>query len=98
MNNTIQPEKILAAVEGLKGLSHETRLTILCSLIDGEKTVTELTKITNSLQTSVSQHLAKMQHAGWVKFRREGAKKHYSLANPGTLKLLEALHEIFCTE
>lgn len=97
MISKIPPENIANAVEGLKGISHETRLNILCSLVEGEKTVTDLTAITGSLQTSVSQHLAKMQHAGWVKFRRDGARKYYALANPGTQKLLEALHEIFCT-
>lgn len=96
MKYEIRAGNVLKAVEGLKGISHETRLTILCALVDTPKTVNELVEITGALQSSVSQHLAKMQHANWVTFTRKGPKKYYALANPGTSKLLKALYEIYC--
>ncbi len=97
MNIDIQPDKIQQAVEGLKGLSHETRLLILCHLAQkGSMTVNELTEVTQASQSGVSQHLSKMQHAGWVTFERDGASKRYQIANEDHLQLLEALHKIFC--
>lgn len=96
MKYEMHAENVLKAAEGLKGISHETRLTILCSLVEGPKTVNELVEITGALQSGVSQHLAKMQQASWVTFKRKGSKKYYALANPGTSKLLEALYEIYC--
>ena len=47
----------------LKQLGNQNRLMILCSLINGELSVTELNKITHLSQSALSQHLASLRKA-----------------------------------
>jgi DNA-binding transcriptional ArsR family regulator len=49
------------ASEFLKALSHEARLVILCLLVDGEKSVSELEKTLSLRQPAISQQLARLR-------------------------------------
>ncbi len=93
---TIPKESILRAVEGLKGISHEIRLSILCHLSQNPMSVNELVEVLGASQSSISQHLTKMQVSSWVCADRDGTKKIYRICNPRNEKLLEVLHEIYC--
>ncbi|MGB0661983.1 MAG: ArsR/SmtB family transcription factor [Mangrovicoccus sp.] len=84
------------ASEYLKALSHSGRLMILCYLIEGEKTVTELERLLNARQSSVSQHLARLRADRLVKTRREGKAIHYSLSDDRTIDVINLLHHLFC--
>jgi DNA-binding transcriptional ArsR family regulator len=75
------------ASEFLKALSHEARLMILCLLVDGEKSVTEIEQTLNLRQPAVSQQLAA---------RRDGKNIYYSLARTEVRGIIEALHRAFC--
>ncbi len=84
------------ASEFLKALSHETRLVILCLLIESEKSVTEIEQILNLRQPAVSQQLARLRADDLVETRRDGKNIYYSLARPEVREIIEALHRAFC--
>ena len=74
------------ASEFLKALSHEVRLLILCFLIEGEKSVTEIEKMLKLRQPAVSQQLARLRAEGLVDARRNGKNIYYSLARQQLLE------------
>ena len=84
------------ASEFLKALSHEVRLLILCFLIEGEKSVTEIEKMLKLRQPAVSQQLARLRAEGLVDARRNGKNIYYSLARSEVRDVIGALHDAFC--
>jgi DNA-binding transcriptional ArsR family regulator len=84
------------ASDFLKALSHEARLVILCLLVDGEKSVSELEEILNLRQPAVSQQLARLRADELVEARREGKNIYYSLARPEVRDIVGALQRAFC--
>lgn len=80
----------------LKAIAHEGRLTILCQLIDGAKTVTELAQAMNMRQPSVSQQLSRLREDNLVKNRRNGKNVYYLIAHPEVRSIVAALHRAFC--
>ena len=52
-------EKAKLAANFLKAISHEGRLMILCHLVSGEKSVTELEDLISARQAAVSQQLSR---------------------------------------
>jgi ArsR family transcriptional regulator len=87
-----------AAANFLKALAHEGRLTILCHLISGEKSVTELETLLASRQAAVSQQLARLRLEGLVRPRRDGKVIYYSLSDQRTERMIGLLNELFCQE
>ena len=86
------------ASEFLKALSHEVRLLILCFLIDGEKSVSEIERMLRLRQPAVSQQLARLRADGLVDTRRNGKNVYYSLARTEVRDLIEVLHNAFCRQ
>jgi ArsR family transcriptional regulator, virulence genes transcriptional regulator len=84
------------ASDFLKAISHETRLLILCLLIDGDKTVNELEQILKLRQAAVSQQLARLRADDLVEARRNGKSVRYSLARPDVIEVISALYRTFC--
>jgi len=80
----------------LKSLSHPVRLKILCSILDGEKTVNELTEFCEISQSAMSQFLNRMKLEGIVVSRRDRTFVYYGVADPKITQLLKALKEIYC--
>jgi DNA-binding transcriptional ArsR family regulator len=80
----------------LKAISHERRLMILCHLVGGEKSVTELETLVGSRQAAVSQQLARLRLEGLVKPRREGKTMYYSLADDRPRRIIEVVYDMFC--
>jgi DNA-binding transcriptional ArsR family regulator len=80
----------------LKALSHEVRLVILCLLIEGEKSVTEIEQMLSLRQPAVSQQLARLRADDFVETRRDGKNIYYSIARPEVRGIIEALHRAFC--
>ncbi|MGF1593967.1 MAG: ArsR/SmtB family transcription factor [Kiloniellaceae bacterium] len=80
----------------LKALSHESRLLILCILVKGERSVSELEEIMDMPQAAVSQQLARLRFDRLVQTRREGRMIYYSVANEEVAQLVELLYEFFC--
>jgi|SRR5271157_5117943 len=80
----------------LKALAHESRLTILCILTEGEKSVGDLEVLLEQRQSTVSQQLARLRMDGLVSTRREGKSIYYSIADDNVRTILNALYEAFC--
>ena len=92
----IPEEKIHAASEGLRAIAHETRLSVLCHLLDGPMCVQELMQATGAAQSNLSQHLAKMRMMGIVTNEKRGQQVFYNIANPAFGELVSALKNIYC--
>ena len=84
------------ASEFLKALAHESRLVILCLLVDGEKSVMELAELLGERQPAVSQQLARLKGEHLVRARRDGKHIYYSLARDEVRAMIVALHAAFC--
>jgi len=80
----------------LKGLANADRLLVLCALVDGERSVTDLIARTDIAQTSMSQHLAKLRDEGIVAYRREHRTLFYAIADPAVTSIMKLLHDRFC--
>lgn len=80
----------------LKAVSHEGRLMILCHLVSGEKSVTELEELLSARQAAVSQQLSRLRLEGLVIPRRDGKAIYYRLADDRPRRVLEMVYDLFC--
>lgn len=85
-----------AASQLLKALGNEKRLMILCLLVDGARSVSELNGQLDLSQSALSQHLAVLREEGLVQTRRDGQSIVYSLPPGPAQRILETLHGIYC--
>lgn len=91
-------DKATTASAFLKAISHEGRLMILCHLVHGEKSVTELEDLLSARQAAVSQQLSRLRLEGLVVPRREGKAIYYRLADDRPRKMLECVYDLFCRD
>ena len=82
----------------LKAISHEGRLMILCHLVTGEKSVTELEDLLSARQAAVSQQLSRLRLEGLVIPRRDGKAIFYRLADERPRRILEVVYDLFCED
>lgn len=80
----------------LKALAHESRLVILCLLIERERTVTELEQLLGMRQSAVSQQLARLRADDLVRAERNGKNVSYTIARPEVVEIVGALYRAFC--
>ncbi|MDX1609409.1 MAG: metalloregulator ArsR/SmtB family transcription factor [Halofilum sp. (in: g-proteobacteria)] len=80
----------------LKALAHEGRLMILCMLVEGERSVSELVQMLDASQPIVSQQLARLRAQEFVTTRRKGKHIYYSLANDEVREVVTVLYRLFC--
>lgn len=80
----------------LKALSNPSRLRILCALVPGEKTVTEIETAIGASQSYVSGQLLRLRGEGLVACDRDGRVMRYRLADARVRPILERLYEVFC--
>lgn len=73
---------VAAATDIMKALSNDTRLMLMCCLMDGEMSVNALADVVEMRLPAVSQHLSKMRTSGLVNSRRDAQTVYYS-ANEG---------------
>ena len=89
-------DKAKRAADFLKALAHENRLMLLCILAEGERSVSELEKMLELRQPTVSQQLARLRMDGLVSARRDGKTIYYSLASEEARIIVGAVYEVFC--
>jgi DNA-binding transcriptional ArsR family regulator len=80
----------------MKALGNESRLMILCTLADGERSVGDLNAMIPLSQSALSQQLARLRRDGLVRTRRESQTIHYALAEGPADKVIRLLHDIYC--
>ena len=89
-------EQCDSTAQTLKLLAHPQRLLILCHLSEGERTVSDLEAVCQASQPQISQFLTRMRAEGLIASRREGKYIFYAISDQRVLKLIRALHKIFC--
>ncbi len=80
-----------AFVESFKALSDETRIRILKLLLERECCVCEVMQALDISQSRASRNLGILQHAGFIKARRDGLWVVYSIDDKGMSVYSEAL-------
>ncbi len=65
------------ATSMLKALSNETRIMLMCLLMDGEKSAGELAQAVDMRLPAISQHLSKMRASGLVSSRKDAQTVFY---------------------
>ncbi|MGB7102783.1 MAG: metalloregulator ArsR/SmtB family transcription factor [Xanthobacteraceae bacterium] len=88
--------KAVEATRLLTALANESRLAVLCQLIEGERSVGELVEALGLSQSALSQHLAKLRAGGIVATRRNAQTVYYRLASKEAGSLMTTLAEIYC--
>ncbi|WP_339900315.1 metalloregulator ArsR/SmtB family transcription factor [uncultured Gilvimarinus sp.] len=100
MNQPMTPEQLQAnaaqAAGLLKMLANEKRLMILCALIGGEMSVSDLNAQVPLSQSALSQHLAALREAELVRTRRDSQKIFYRLNGDAAVRIIEVLQSIYC--
>ena len=86
------------AAELLKGMANPNRLMVLCSLVDGELSVSELNAVVPLSQSALSQHLAYLRKANLVTTRKEAQTVFYSLNGDEAIRVIEVLKSIYCPD
>ena len=72
-----------------RALGDPTRLRILEAVMDKERNVTELVKITDAPQGRVSSHLTCLRWCGYVTARQEGRNVFYRMTDHRVRALIE---------
>ncbi len=75
--------------ERFKALSEPTRLRLLYTLMDGEKTVSELVRETGGVQANVSKHLSVLLDAGILGRRKQGTSAYYRIVDESIFDLCD---------
>ena len=90
-------ERQAGAAEGLlKAVANRRRLTILCELSNGERSVSALGEAVGLSQSALSQHLARLRADRIVATRRESQTIYYSLESEQAKRLIELLYQLYC--
>ncbi len=84
-------ELLTRIAERLKALADPTRLKILHSLEEGERTVTEILEQVGGSQANVSKHLGLMRRVGVLESRREGVNVYYRVIDPAAFAVCRSV-------
>jgi len=84
------------AAQLLKALGNEQRLMILCHLVAGPLSVSELNQRMPLSQSALSQHLGILRDSGIVATTRESQSIIYSLPSGITTHIIGLLQAEFC--
>lgn len=84
------------AAEIMKALSNPGRLRILCALVPGEMSVSELEAAVGESQSYVSGQLLRLRNEGLVSCERSGRSMHYRLSDSRVRQMLECIYNVFC--
>jgi len=69
---------------------------ILCSLAEGEQSVSKLNQRLALSQSALSQHLAVLRREKLVETRRESQTIYYSLSSDEASALIQLLYQTYC--
>ncbi|MCB9958331.1 MAG: helix-turn-helix transcriptional regulator [Rhodospirillaceae bacterium] len=89
-------EKAEDAVALLKALASPPRLLILCTLLEGERSVGDLAARLDMREATVSQNLTVLRRERIVATRRSAQTIYYSLAHETVREILASLARTFC--
>jgi DNA-binding transcriptional ArsR family regulator len=70
---------------------------ILCTLLEGERSVGDLVEKIGLSQSALSQHLARLRRDGLVRTRRVSQTIYYRMSGAEAPAVLATLHKIYCS-
>ena len=79
---------VYGATQIFDALSDFTRFQILASLLEDDRSVSELQEICHVSQSAISHQLRTLRQARLVKFRRDGKSMYYSLCDDHVKSIL----------
>lgn len=91
---TATASKAEVAAALFHGFSERTRISILLSLLDGEKRVVDLIDEVGGSQSNISGHLACLKDCGLVSDRPEGRQTFYAIASKEVVGVLRAAEKL----
>ena len=91
-------KSVRLAADLMKSLSNPHRLSIVCCLVHGELSVSELEELLELRQPTLSQQLAALRESEIVATRREAKQIFYRLKDDRAGQLIAALEQIFCDD
>jgi DNA-binding transcriptional ArsR family regulator len=91
----IKCQAIGAASDFMKSLSNPVRLSILCILMEGARTVGELENILDVHQPTLSQQIGELREAGIITGERVAKAVVYRLADPRAGQIIGHLRLLF---
>ncbi len=97
-DQSVTADKVGEAAAFLKAMANEHRLLVLCHLAEGEKSVTELERLLQIRQPTLSQQLARLRAEELVSTRRDAKNIYYSLASDEVRLVIQLLYELFCSD
>lgn len=80
----------------LRSMGSPHRLMVLCTLLEGERSVGGLQERLALSASNLSQHLARLREEGLVSTRREGTVIYYRVSSDRVQPLVEQLYNMFC--
>ncbi len=80
----------------LKILANEDRLLILCQLMQGSKSVSELEQLLGIRQPTLSQQLTVLREEQLVTTERSGKYIFYTLASHEASTIMHTLYMLYC--
>jgi len=83
------------ASEFLKAMANPVRLSILCALTEGARSVTELETVLDVHQPTLSQQLGELRQAGIISGKRSARAVVYRLSDPRAGQLIGHLRLLF---
>ena len=90
-------EKAKQLAELLKILANEHRLLILCALMQGAKTVSQIGEYVPKItQSALSQHLMKLKTAGILDSDKQGQNVTYFVSDHRVIEVLAVLKKYYC--
>lgn len=96
MDATALLGKAESACDFLRAIATPTRLMLLCHLMEGERTVSELADLVGAKQSLTSHHLNRLKLSGLVASRRDEKFIFYRLENEVVKNVVSILHDEFC--
>lgn len=87
-------EQLAVEAKFFKGLGDKSRLAILETLLDENKTVAEIVKLTQLSQPNVSAHLSCLLECGLVTKERNGQFMVYSVASEQVAEIFDLMRNI----
>ena len=95
--NQVTDAEIKTASQSIRALASPARLRILCLLLEGERSVVEVTRLVrNHTQSSISQHLSFLLKSGIVSNRKYKTQMLYRVNDKRMGPLMELVEQVFC--
>lgn len=94
INQQLHDEVMRLHAQVCGGLADPTRILLLYSISDQSRSVSELVKILEISQPTVSRHLQNLRDRGLVIATREGQNVFYSLTDARIIQALDLLRAV----